>query len=393
MRVLQLHSRYREYGGEERVVDNDATLLRAAGHEVLTHEVPNPSGGLAAAASLAASSWNLRQARRVRRLVEDWRPDVAHVHNTWFSLSPAVIRAIKDSGAPLVLTLHNYRLSCASANHFRLGSPCFDCLGASQAKGVARGCYRSSSPLSGAVALSVGMNDRVGTWRLPDVVTVLSERQAELVRRSGRIDPDRLEVVPNWTPDPGPPASRPSRSNEVVFAGRTAPEKGLDRLVAAWRSASGGLGDLKLRIFCPTEIRPEPDWKHLGIVVSSGVGNDVPGALADSRAVVVPSLWEEPFGMVAIEAFAAGRPAIGTAIGALPETIGRLDPACLFGPDEEEDWVEALVRLDDDEWVDRLGERARVLFGNRFGPSRGLESLLGVYGKAIEVSGSLSEAA
>ena len=152
MKVLQIHSRYREYGGEERVVENDASLLRDAGHEVMTYEVPNPSSGFKAAASLAASSWNLRQAQRVRRLIHEWHPDIAHIHNTWFSLSPSVSAVVHAAGLPLVHTIHNYRPTCVNAKLFRDGRPCYDCLGSSlPLKGVKLGCYRGSRVLSAAV--------------------------------------------------------------------------------------------------------------------------------------------------------------------------------------------------------------------------------------------------
>ena len=87
-------------------------MLREAGHQVCQLIEENPDGNLRAAGSLMLSTWNPLAIRRVAKAVEDFRPDVAHVHNTWFAMSPAVIRALKRADVPLVMTLHNYRLIC-----------------------------------------------------------------------------------------------------------------------------------------------------------------------------------------------------------------------------------------------------------------------------------------
>src|SRR5439155_4864981 len=124
LRVLQVHNRYRQLGGEDSVAATEASLLRDAGHAVIEHHVSNPSGGGAAAASLAAAPWNRASAREMRRAVRECEPDVAHVHNTWYTLSPSVLDALSGTGVPVVMTLHNYRLVCANAQLFRDARPC-----------------------------------------------------------------------------------------------------------------------------------------------------------------------------------------------------------------------------------------------------------------------------
>ena len=387
MRVLQLHSRYREYGGEERVVDNDATLLRAAGHEVLTHEVPNPSGGLAAAASLAASSWNLRQARRVRRLVEDWRPDVAHVHNTWFSLSPSVPREVDRAGVPFVQTIHNYRPTCVNAKLFRDGRPCYDCLESRlPLEGVRLGCYQGSRTLSAAVVAFDAAQEFSGTWRKADLVTVQSERHRELLEAGGFGVP--VEVLPWTTRDPGQRSGAPSGSREVLFLGRLEAEvKGIEMVVRAWNraKASGALGDLGLTLVGTGELLGTEALEGDSVTALGWVDQEeLDRLMLSARALLFPSAWEETFGMVAIEGFAAGLPVLGSDLGGIKDTVGRLDPECLVptGPGPENAWSEALGILTDDSWVDRKGVEARTLFEDEFSDRVGTERLLSAYDRA-----------
>ena len=386
MKVLQIHSRYREYGGEERVVENDADLLRAAGHEVVTHEVPNPSGP-AAAASLAASPWNLRQARRIARLIEEWRPNVAHIHNTWFSLSPSVPREVARAGVPLVQTIHNYRPTCVNAKLFRDGAPCYDCLGSNlPLKGVRLGCYRGSRVLSAAVVGFDAVQGLAGTWRDADLITVQSERHRTLLDEGGFRFP--VEVLPWTTRDPGIRSAPPSESREVLFLGRLEAEvKGIEKLVRAWNraSAAGLLGGLHLTLvgtgdLLGTQAVEGDTVRTLGWVEQ----DELDRLMLSARALLFPSTWEETFGLVAIEGFAAGLPVLGSDLGGIRDTVGRLDPACLVptGPGVEDAWTDAFGVLSDDAWVDRKGREARALFEAEFSHRLGTERLLSVYQRA-----------
>jgi glycosyltransferase involved in cell wall biosynthesis len=398
VKVLQIHSRYREYGGEERVVETDSALLRAAGHEVMTHEVPNPSGGVSAAASLAASSWNLRQAGKVRKLIEGWQPDVVHIHNTWFSLSPSVPRAVSQAGLPLVQTIHNYRPTCVNAKLFRDGQPCYDCLGSRLPwKGVRLGCYRESRVLSAAVVSFDAVQRLSGTWEASDLITVQSERHRELLERGGLDAP--TEVLPWTTRDPGPRKAAPSASNEVLFLGRLEPEiKGIERLVRAWNiaHASGALGNLHLTLVGTGDLLGTPALEGDSIRAVGWMDQEALDRLMlSSRALLFPSTWEETFGLVAIEGFAAGLPVLGSDLGGIRDTVGRIDPDCLVStdPGDEEAWVRALGMLRDDGWVDRKGADARMAFEDEFCPEVGLRRLLAAYGRAAarraEMMGSL----
>src|SRR5215207_2908686 len=145
MRVLQLHTRYREPGGEDRVLAAEAELLRSAGHEVEQVLAENPESAAATATALLRSPWNGASRRAVERAVAAFRPDVAHVHNTWFALSPSVVAALGAAAVPTVMTVHNYRLMCVNGMFLRNGRPCTDCLGRVPWPGVRHRCYRGSA--------------------------------------------------------------------------------------------------------------------------------------------------------------------------------------------------------------------------------------------------------
>src|SRR5690349_3833939 len=180
MRVLLLHNRYRQHGGEDAVVKSEARLLRQMGVEVLestfTNDVDGEHSFRGTFELRLRSSWSGDSYRRIKRLCDDFHPDIAHIHNFWMEMSPSAHRACRDCGAATVQTLHNFRLLCSNALLKRKGSVCEDCLGKLPWRGVVRRCYRDSLLASLAVSRMIVANRVRRTWnRDVDAFIALSE--------------------------------------------------------------------------------------------------------------------------------------------------------------------------------------------------------------------------
>jgi hypothetical protein len=156
-RVLQVHTRYRQAGGEDRAVEAERVLLDAAGLEV--HQVIFDNAEMQESNSLigdlrlgASAVWSHSAAARVASAIREFRPQVVHVHNTFAAASPSVYRAASALRLPVVVTLHNYRMVCPAATLFRGGHPCTDCVGMpAPLPAVVHACVRGSR-LQSAVA-------------------------------------------------------------------------------------------------------------------------------------------------------------------------------------------------------------------------------------------------
>jgi glycosyltransferase involved in cell wall biosynthesis len=382
VRVLQLHTRYREPGGEDAVVHAEAALLRRRGHEVVQHQVHNPPGAVGAAGSLVLSPWNPLAARSVQRLAERARPDVAHVHNTWYALSPAVVWALRRAGVPIVMTLHNYRLVCANAQLFRDGAPCEDCVGASPWHGVQHRCYRNSVLASVPAAATIALHDRLRTWtRRVDLFLVLNEF-ARARFTSGGLPPDRIRVKPNFVPDPGRRTVPAGSSPTVLYVGRLSSGKGVEVLVDAWRRLDEGplelviIGDGPLRE--PLQRRPAARLRFEGQLPAA----EVRSRMLEARALVLPSVWYEGQPMAVLEALAAGLPVLGADIGGMPELLAPLGRDWLVTPGMVASWAESLRALVDRDRVDAASARARELYERSFSVAPAARALEDAYERA-----------
>lgn len=197
-RVLLVHERYQQAGGEDGAFEHQVELLRAHGHDVETVEVSNddidPGGGLQVRARLALDTiWSRDGVRRVAAAIDGFRPDVLHAHNTFPLLSPAIHAAARARGVATVQTLHNYRLICPAATLFRDSVPCTDCVGLPiPFPGIVHACYRDSRMATVAVAAMSTVHRLRRTWvRDVDRIIALGEFAHRLLVDGG-LPRDRL---------------------------------------------------------------------------------------------------------------------------------------------------------------------------------------------------------
>lgn len=379
MRILQLHTRYREVGGEDAVVAAEADLLRTAGHEVEQVLASNPEGALAALTSLAAAPWNPRAARTVRRAAAARDFDVAHVHNTWFAQSPAAIAALDRLGLPVIMSLHNFRLLCANALLLRDGGPCELCVGSHPWHGVRYRCYKDSYPASLVAAGTIALNRRFGTWT--DRVRLFLA-PSEFVRTrhvAAGFPPDRIVVKRHFTAGSAQRTQPPSASTTLLYVGRLAREKGVQFLLDVWRHHAPEHLELEIIGSGPLadqlELRPPPGVRFAGRLTQA----EVHDRMRSARALLLPSLCYETSSLVALEALEAGLPVLASGLGALVEAAGPLGEDWLVPPADAQAWAGGLRNLTDDARIDRAGAAARAAHQASYTREGGLRALEAAY--------------
>lgn len=392
MRILLIHNRYRSSApsGENRVVDQEGEALEALGHEVIrfgrsSDEIEQWS--VAKKASLPARTiWSRETGRDLTAMLREHRPDVVHVHNTFPLLGAAVLYACRDAQAPVVATIHNYKLACANGTFFRRGAVCHDCADGLPVRAVLHGCYRGSRAATAPVALGMSLHRRA--WKsLVSAYVFISAAQRDLLRGVD-LAPDRVFVRHNLIPRRSRPRMAPTPT--VVYAGRLDEAKGVRLLMAGWdgyRKKSGepalnlviaGGGPLGDEVAAWASARPSVEMT--GIVSSDRCAE----LISQARAVLLPSAWEETFGLVAVEAMAAGVPPIAAGHGSFTELITPGVDGVLFSPGDPDALALAIADVErNPEQYEVYGDQARKTYEKRFDPERSAEELLGIYHFAI----------
>jgi glycosyltransferase involved in cell wall biosynthesis len=393
VRVLQVHNRYRSAApsGENRVVEQEHAALADGGHEVSlfgvsSDEIAQWSRPRQAAVPLRVV-WSRETRRDLAAELAARRPDVVHVHNTFPLLSAAVLYACRDARVPVVATIHNYKLACLSGDFFREGAVCHDCAGGLPVRGALRGCYRGSRVATAPVAAAAVVHRRA--WRsLVGAYIFISASQRDLL---AGLDLPAGRVFVRHNLIPARPAPVAPREPLVAYAGRLDEAKGTRLLMAGWDSYLAGAGAPGLRLVIAGSGPLEPEvaaWAAArpSVELAGQLDRDQCGALmASARAVLLPSAWEETFGLVVVEAMAAGTPPVATAHGSFPELITPDSDGLLFAPDEPAALGRAIASADaSPERFEKLGARARATYEERFDPEISIDRLLQIYQYAVD---------
>lgn len=391
LRVLVVHNRYRseQPSGENNVVDQEVALLADAGHEVAQFE--RRSDDIASMSLLGKASvplrvpWNRAVRAELAARLRAHPPDVVHVHNTFPLLSPSVVAACADAGVPAVATLHNYTMACAPGTLYRDGQVCTDCVGSSPLPAVRHGCYRGSRLATVPIAVSLAAN-RERWWSGITRFFCISQAQRRILVRAG-MPQERLVVKHNFVADAG--VRRTSPGEHVLYLGRMTEEKGVRLLMAAWDelTAAGGLGvPLVLAGTGPMQdevarwAAGHADVRYTGLL-SRPQCRDL---TARSVAVVAPSSWLEAFGLIVVEAMAAGVPAVASAHGAFVELVDDGVTGLLHTPGDHRSLADRLRRMVAEPERNRdMGDAARRRYEQGFTPAVGLDRLVAGYRDAI----------
>jgi glycosyltransferase involved in cell wall biosynthesis len=386
MKVLMIHNRYQQPGGEDEVFLAEASLLESYAHRVVRYSTHNDRVAEMNRLALAGNTlWNSSTYQELRALIRQERPRVAHFHNIFPLISPAGYYAAKAEGVPVIQTLHNYRLLCPNAQFFRDGRVCEDCMGkVIPWPGVVHKCYRGSRAASAVVTAMLATHRASHTWtEMVDMYVVLTE----FARRKfieGGLPARKLTIKPNFVyPDPGPGEGR---GGYALFVGRLSPEKGIGTLLEAWERLKEQIplkvvGDGPLAELVASAASRYPYLEYLGYRSAE----EVHGLLKEASVLIFPSEWYETFGRVAAEAFATATPVIAADIGAVAELVEHGRTGLRFRPGDPEDLAAQVGWfLSHPEEHSRLRWEARAEFEAKYTAERNYQTLMKIYESTLE---------
>ena len=289
---------------------------------------------------------------RFEAVLDEFKPDVVHLHNIHSYLSPVVGKLAHKRGIRVVWTLHDYKLLCPRYDCLRDGKPCEKCFGGNKANVLTHKCMKGSLPASGVAWLEALKWNRATLERNTDVFVCPSEFMAEKMRQGG-FDPAKIKVLNNFL-DPVKlkiyqnTEDNTQRQDYYCYVGRLSQEKGVtdlletaSRLPYRLKVAGGGPLEAELR----GKYANHPNIEFLGMLDAQGVSQLLTGA----RLSVVPSQWYENNPLSVVESLCAGTPVAGSHIGGIPELISS-ENGTVFQPFDQEALSTAITLSMTREW-------------------------------------------
>jgi glycosyltransferase involved in cell wall biosynthesis len=415
VRVLLVNAFHYLRGGVERTYLDESRWLTGAGHEVLhfatrdprnefsptsRHFAPAADFGEDVPASrqlvqLPRALWSVPAARAMAGLLEESRPDIAHLHAPSRYLTPSILRPLERAGVPVVMTLHDFKPWCTNRILFAHGAPCERCRGGRHWRALATGCVQGSRLKSAVGAVEAYAHEAVGayravrTWIAPSRFVLEKALEHGVRRESLRLLPHGVEVA---TARAGPVAVQIPETPFVLFSGRLSLEKGVRLLpTLAMRLAPTPVvvaGDGPLRSWLEPQAGSQPNLRLLGHVDDATLA----ALRAAAAVVVVPSLFYEHFCYAVAEAFTDRRPVVAARIGAIPELVEHEVTGLLVPPGDAHALAEAVQRALSDHFAPSWGEAGQARVASLGDPRRHLDGLLGIYRDAIGAAPSRRQA-
>lgn len=347
MRILHINKFLHVAGGVERYMFEVADQCARAGHEIQYFSMADPrnrecaqSGHFVspieyngtslayklrkAPATVGKTVYSFESRRKLRGLLQESRPDVAHLHLFSHQISPSILHELAAFDVPTVCTLHEYKLVCPSYHLYihHKHEICERCIGGAYWNAAAQRCLKGSFAASSIAAVAQYVHKWMGIHeKYIDTFIAPSEFLAEKMRQGG-LPVDRLRVIRNYV-DTGQYTPRFEPGPYVLYFGRLSPEKGLQTLLRAAAETpeiefhvvgdGPSAGELQALV---TELQLT-NVSFLGRLDGDALKEEIAGA----GCVVLPSEWYENGPMTVIEAFALGKPVVGADIGGIPEMV------------------------------------------------------------------------
>lgn len=379
MKILFCHNHYSQRGGEDAVAQKEMELLRSAGHTVIPFT--RDSAQIAdyslwrKICAFFGGFYNWKLSHALGEIIDQEKPDVAHVHNVFPLLSPTVYLVLHMKGVPIVQTVHNFRFFCPNGLLFCHGRTCTRRSGQSMLPCVRRRCLRNSAFYTLWYALILRFHYLLGSFRKIDCIVTLNRFSARLYRQAGY---GTVCCKPNSSdaqPDPEAPCE-----DYFLFVGRFSQEKGVMTLLKA---ADGlgiplkmiGNGPLDREVRDYMEAHPNPDVTFLGYQPP-----DVCNYYAQRALVTVfPSECYENCPVTVIDSLTLGTPVLASRTGGLPSLLPP-GTGWLFTPGNVEELREHLQRLyRDREQVKALRPQVAAYGEKQFSRSANLSRLQEIY--------------
>ncbi len=319
-KILVIHNKYRQIGGEDVAVQKEVELLRNY-YEVETLYFSNEIQNYFTQGISFLLNTNLSSESKLKKTIHDFNPDLAYVHNTWFNASPGIFKVLDGLGVKTILKLHNFRYNCTksffSSQHFNNHEICNAC-------GLDRNSigkfnkYFQSSLFKSLLVTKYGRKyfDIIKNNKLK--IFVLTEFHKEFLINLG-INQEKVEVYPNYLELQNIEKDN-IEEKYILYAGRISEEKGVEELVVAFKNSNSS--DLNLKIIGegPAYNKLKEKYSNQNIdFLGSRPNQEVLKIIKKSKAVVTATKLLEGQPMLLCEASSLGVPSIFPRSGGIAE--------------------------------------------------------------------------
>jgi len=411
MRILYCNKYNFEFSGTEVYLLDLMRLVRQEGHEAALfsmadsrgkpspydkYAVPpidfkRPAGPLQQLRSAAHAIYSREARRRIRSLLSDFQPQLAHVRNIYHHLSPSILWELRRQGVPVIYHVNDFKMLCPSYNLVSKGEPCERCAKGAFRHVVSEGCYAGGPAASVVLAAEAYVHKWWKTYATcVDLLLAPTKFVRDKMVDSGW-NPQAVEVLPHFQRVPNESPTAPSIDAPILYFGRLSVEKGVIDLVRAMRL----IPNIRLIIAGDGPQREELEAKaaELGLknVEFAGHvgGQQLNRLIAESCLTVFPSHAYETLGKSILESYAHGRPVVATDLGSRRELVIKGETGVLYEVGDVEQLAASIAFLyARPKLTQAMGEAGLEKIRRDHSPKLHYEALMQIYARVAALKTS-----
>ncbi len=372
MKILLVNKFYYPKDGVSNYLLGLETKLKELGHEVRIFAMDNPKNIPSANQkyfvsylsfdqnnfvnnwrSLLRIFYSREAKRKFSALIQDFQPDIIHLHNIYHQISPSILSVAKRKKIPVVMHLHDYKLICPNYKLFTEGKICRRCHGGKYINCLFHKCLKNSYLKSFGGALEMYFHHRI--WKIYETGVNLFIAPSRFMKKTCEEfgwPADKIVWLHNFFNDQTldcPTTNQALTENYLFYFGRLAEEKGIEVLIKALlkngetlKIAGEGPEETKLKNLV-TELNLENRIEFLGFKN----GDELETLIRQARAIIIPSIWYENMPLNMLEAMSRQKIVIASNIGGIPEIIQNSQNGLLFKPGDPDDLANKIKLITD----------------------------------------------
>ena len=321
-KLLIIHNKYRITGGEDIVVDQETKVLEK--HFIVNSLIFSNKVSLSFnKLPLFLSSRNKDSRDKITKAIDDFNPDIALVHNTWFNASLSIFDVLKEKNIQTILKLHNFRYFCTKnffhKDHIPRNEICSAC-GQCSSRYRIFNKYFQDSYIKSLMIILYGRRYfnllKNGNFK----IIVLTHFHKKFLSKLN-ISSERISVIPNLLDLDAKQLQNKTFNNEyIVYGGRISEEKGIEELIHTFLSCNFDNLYLKIIGNGPSRSYLEEQYKSESIQFVKEVSNtEMLDIISNSKGVVTATKLYEGQPTLLCEASLQGIPSVFPKSGGIEE--------------------------------------------------------------------------
>jgi len=405
MKVLLANKYFFHKGGAEKSFFNTARILKNHGHDVIYFSMIHPSNKACHYTKYFVSTndydkkgfynavrvshkllYSFEAKRKIHNLIKHTKPDIVHLNNIYHQISPSILHSIQKFNIPIVMTLRDYKIECASYLRLVNGSVCSACKNGRYYQCFLKKCVKNSRAKSLLNVFEMYLHHKIiNIYNLVDKFISPSHSLKKGLHEMGF--QREIVVLPNFVDTEKYLPKYTSSNKTIAYFGRLSKEKGLKTLIIA----IGQLKEAFLNIIgegpLELELKEFVKKEKINNICFKGFlsGEKLKKEIRSSLFTVLPSEVFENNPRSIIESFALGKPVVGSRIGGIPELIIHNFNGLTFEPKNIDDLKKKLkLLIDKPEKVTQFGKNARKSIELNNGAESHYKKLMSIYKSVLK---------